>query len=122
MLRPLTPNIRPVLHIDYLAAQSELYIIDVSWLAANPMVLGHSSSTMLTLFGGRVEDLRTFLVEERLPVGWEPKIRTLYGLTIGTFNKTVLQVELGIKEPKPNVEAFNQPATGTEAAAPASST
>lgn len=60
---------------------------------------------MLTLFGGRIDDLRTFLLEERLPQGWEPRIRTPYGLTIGAFNKTVLQVELNVKEPKPDKEA-----------------
>ena len=57
---------------------------------------------MLTLFGGRIDDLRIFLLEERLLEGWEPKIRSPFGLTIGAFNKTVLQVELGVKEPKPN--------------------
>jgi hypothetical protein len=57
---------------------------------------------MLTLFGGRANDLRTFLLEERLPEGWEPRVRTPYGLTIGSFNKTVLRVELGIKEQKPS--------------------
>jgi hypothetical protein len=61
-----------------------------------------NSCTMLTLFGGRIDDLRIFLLEERLLEGWEPKIRSPFGLTIGAFNKTVLQVELGVKEPKPN--------------------
>ena len=104
MLEPLTPCIRPALPIGYLAARSKyVYLTRVSLVALN--FLGRSSSTMLTLFGGRIEDLRTFLVEERLPEGWEPKIRTPYGLTIGAFNKTVLQVELGIKEPKPSAEA-----------------
>jgi hypothetical protein len=59
-----------------------------------------SGSTLLTIFGGRVKDLTSFLIEERLPEGWEPRIRSRYGLTIGTFNKTVLRVELGIKEGK----------------------
>ncbi|KIM82861.1 hypothetical protein PILCRDRAFT_97385 [Piloderma croceum F 1598] len=40
----------------------------------------------------------TFLLEERLPEGWEPKIRSPYGLTIGAIDKTVLGVELGAKE------------------------
>jgi len=53
---------------------------------------------MLTISGGRVDDLRTFLLEERLPEGWEPKIRSPYGLTIGAIDKTVLGVELGAKE------------------------
>jgi hypothetical protein len=43
-------------------------------------------------FGGRIDDLRTSLLEECLPESWEPKIRSPYGLA---FNMTVLQVELG---------------------------
>ena len=53
---------------------------------------------MLTIFGGRVKDLRPFLTEERLPDGWEPRIRHRMGLTSLEFNGTVLKVELGIKE------------------------
>ncbi|EGO01127.1 hypothetical protein SERLA73DRAFT_179182 [Serpula lacrymans var. lacrymans S7.3] len=57
-----------------------------------------NSSTLLTIFGGRVEDLRSVLLEERLPSGWESRIRQPYGLTMCNFNKTVLAVEFGIKE------------------------
>jgi len=57
-----------------------------------------NSSTMLTIFGGRVEDLRTLLLEERLPEGWESRVRKPYGLTLLTFNWTVLPVELGIRQ------------------------
>ncbi len=53
---------------------------------------------MLTIFGGRMDDLRPFLTEERLPDGWEPRIRHRMGLTIFEFNTTVLPVELGISE------------------------
>ena len=53
---------------------------------------------MLTIFGGRVDDLRPFLTEERLPEGWESRIRHRMGLTIFEFNTTVLPVELGISE------------------------
>ncbi|KAF7986068.1 hypothetical protein HWV62_41458 [Athelia sp. TMB] len=67
---------------------------------AHRMFGSSNSCTMLTLFGGNIEDLRVFLLEERLQDGWEPKIRNPYGLTIAAFNKTVLQVELGVKEPK----------------------
>ncbi|KAG5643526.1 hypothetical protein DXG03_000718 [Asterophora parasitica] len=64
-------------------------------------VFGSSnSSTMLTIFGGRVPDLETVLLEERLPDGWESRIREPKGLTILTFNKTVLKVEKGIDESK----------------------
>ncbi|KAI0634203.1 Cloroperoxidase [Trametes polyzona] len=57
-----------------------------------------NGSTLLTIFGGRVDDLRPILTEERLPEGWEPRIRHRMGLTMLEFNMTVLPVELGIKE------------------------
>ncbi|KAF9556826.1 Cloroperoxidase [Agrocybe pediades] len=57
-----------------------------------------NSSTLLTILGGRVADLETFLVEERLPEGWEPRVRTRNGLTFGAFNVTVFKVEHGINE------------------------
>jgi hypothetical protein len=40
------------------------------------------------------------LLEERLPEGWESRIRRQMGLTMATFNFTVLPVELGINEKK----------------------
>ena len=42
--------------------------------------------------------MRPFLTEERIPDGWEPRIRHRMGLTMAEFNMTVLPVELGIKE------------------------
>ncbi|KAI0324618.1 Cloroperoxidase [Cubamyces sp. BRFM 1775] len=57
-----------------------------------------NGSTLLTIFGGRVKDLRPILGEERIPDGWEPRIRHRMGLTILEFNFTVLPVELNIKE------------------------
>ncbi|KII91677.1 hypothetical protein PLICRDRAFT_105120 [Plicaturopsis crispa FD-325 SS-3] len=88
-----------------------------------------NSSTMLTIFGGRISDLRPWLTEERLPEGWEPRVRRRYGLTMGTFNLTVLPVEFSIKEKKILQEEAEQvttkadseddllgePATGTSA-------
>ena len=61
-----------------------------------------SSSTLLTIFGGRVEDLYSVLTEERLPQGWQPRIRTPMGLTFMAFNTTVTKVELGIAETAAN--------------------
>ena len=58
----------------------------------------YSASTMLTIFGGRMDDLRPFLTEERLPDGWESRIRHRMGLSMLEFNLTVLPVELGIPE------------------------
>jgi len=40
------------------------------------------SELIYSIFGGEVEDLRTFLKEERFPDGWEPKVRDAYGHTI----------------------------------------
>ena len=57
-----------------------------------------SASTLLTIFGGRVSDIYTFLTEERIPNGWESRVRDQMGLTIFTFNRTVYRVELGIEE------------------------
>ena len=57
-----------------------------------------SASTLLTIFGGRVNDIYTFLTEERLPDGWESRVRDQMGLTITTFNRTVFRVELGIED------------------------
>lgn len=60
-----------------------------------------SASTLLTIFGGRLEDIETILLEERLPDGWETRVLEQYGLTLITFNlKTVNKVEKGIDEAK----------------------
>ncbi|KAM0721935.1 hypothetical protein Q7P37_002860 [Cladosporium fusiforme] len=55
-----------------------------------------NSSTMLTIFGGRVDDLVPMLTEERFADNWEPRITSHYGLTMAQFNATVLPVELGV--------------------------
>jgi hypothetical protein len=55
---------------------------------------------MLTIFGGRVDDLRPMLVEERFVEGWEPRIASRYGLTMAAFNGTVIPVEMGVKKAK----------------------
>ena len=61
-------------------------------------VSSFSGSTLLAAFGGRLDDIYTFLTEERFPQGWESRIRDQMGMTILAFNRTVLQVELGIDE------------------------
>ena len=53
---------------------------------------------MLTIFGGKVRDLRPILLEERLPDGWQPSERHPMGLTMLTFQSTVMAVEMGIPE------------------------
>lgn len=37
---------------------------------------------MYSIFGGKVEDMRVWLVEGRFPDGWEPKNREALGHTI----------------------------------------
>ncbi|EIN04232.1 heme-thiolate peroxidase [Punctularia strigosozonata HHB-11173 SS5] len=64
-----------------------------------------NSATMLLLFGGDVETLKTVLHEERLPDGYESTYRKPFGLTLAAFNATVLQVELGVKEPEVDFKA-----------------
>ena len=54
----------------------------------------------MTIFGGQVRDLEPLLIEERIPDGWEPRIRSRKGLTIISMNGIVFKVELGIKEKK----------------------
>lgn len=53
---------------------------------------------MLTIFGGRVNDLEPMLTEERFSENWEPRILSHFGLTMAQFNGTVLPVERGIKK------------------------
>jgi hypothetical protein len=57
-----------------------------------------SAATLVTVFGGRVEDLRSFLLHEQIPESWESRIRQPHGLTMMTFNKTILRVEFGVCE------------------------
>jgi hypothetical protein len=62
-------------------------------------------SALLHIFGGCVPDLYTFLAEERLPNGWESRVRDQMGLTMFTFNRTAFRIELGVEE------EVNQPST-----------
>ncbi|KAH7106824.1 heme-thiolate peroxidase [Auriculariales sp. MPI-PUGE-AT-0066] len=54
------------------------------------------STTLVTIYGGKVDDLKVILKEERLPEGWEPRIRARNGLTMAKLNGIVLHLELGI--------------------------
>lgn len=65
-----------------------------------------SSAMLLTTFGGKVKDLRPFLLEERLPDGWQPQIRHPHGLTMAEFNALAFKIELGITEELPESFGF----------------
>ena len=64
---------------------------------------------MLTIFGGRVKDLESILVDERIPDGWESRILKPYGLTVASFNTVVLPVEFGINEKKYQAKLAAEP-------------
>ena len=51
---------------------------------------------MLTIFGGRIDDLTPMLKEERFADGWQPRILERFGLTMAAFNFTVIPVERGV--------------------------
>jgi hypothetical protein len=55
---------------------------------------------MLTIFGGRIDDLRPMLTDERFSDDWEPRILSRFGLTMAAFNGTVIPVEMGIDTKK----------------------
>lgn len=55
---------------------------------------------MLTIFGGRIEDLKPMLKEERFSEKWQPRVLDRFGLTMAKFNFTVLPVERGINVKK----------------------
>lgn len=49
-----------------------------------------NAALMFAIFGGEVEDLRTWLSEERLPYGWQPKNREAFGHTIAVLSLSQL--------------------------------
>jgi hypothetical protein len=65
-----------------------------------PPNLRPSASFLVTLFGGRVDQLQELLVNERIPDGWEPVVREQMGFTISSFTPSALKVELGVKDTK----------------------
>ena len=55
--------------------------------------------TLLRIFDGRLNDIYTFLTENRIPNGWESRVRDQMGLTFFSFimfNRTVSGAELDI--------------------------
>jgi hypothetical protein len=94
---------KPILTGKDLAAYSSKRRVDAK--ATNPeytldlfhKIFGSSNSaTLLTIFGGRVGDLRSILIEEKLPEKWESRVRSRWGLTFAKFNFTVLPLEFRI--------------------------
>ena len=45
------------------------------------------------IFGGRVLDLQSILIDEKLPEEWESRVRSRAGLTSAKLNSSVLPME-----------------------------
>ena len=45
------------------------------------------------IFGGRVRDLKSVLIDEKLPEEWESRVRSRAGLTSAKLNLRVLPME-----------------------------
>jgi hypothetical protein len=75
--------------IDAKARNPEFTPLDLN----HKMFGSSNSSTLLKIFGGRVSDLRPFLIDERIPDGWESSVHSRWGLTLANFNFTVLPLE-----------------------------
>jgi len=59
-----------------------------------------NSATMITVFGGEIPLLRTWLLEERLPDGWEPRNRDRLGTSMAAFNRVLLGIYTKMDERK----------------------
>jgi len=81
-------------------ADARSYNKDFTLAFIHRMFGSSNSSTLLTIFGGRIKDIEPLLLEERIPEGWESRVRKRLGLTFASFNFTVLPVEFGINEKK----------------------
>ncbi|KIM71445.1 hypothetical protein PILCRDRAFT_819327 [Piloderma croceum F 1598] len=57
------------------------------------------------VFGGKVEDLRPFLLEERIVDGWVPWTKKRYGITMGAFNVASTKIALRTKTVPPTMVA-----------------
>ncbi|KAF8576038.1 heme-thiolate peroxidase [Ramaria rubella] len=54
-----------------------------------------NAATLLLSMDGEIEDIRPFLLEERIPVGWKNKMRSRMGLSMAKFNSMSLKILLG---------------------------
>ena len=53
---------------------------------------------LLTSFRGNTADLKTFLIEERIPDGWESGSRDYLGMTFTKLAMTFINVEARIRD------------------------
>jgi len=60
---------------------------------------------MEVVFGGKVEHLRPFLLEERIVDGWVPWNKKRYGITMGAFNVASFKIALRTRKVAPTAPA-----------------
>jgi len=66
-------------------------------------------AAMQTVFAGKVDDLRPFLLEEKLRDGWQPVNKTYFGQTLAVFNTASLKIAAGTKTVPPKMRAADAP-------------
>jgi len=90
----------PLLTFNDMAAQSAKRRVDAQ--ASNPefaldcthKIFGSTNCViLLMIFGGRVPDLKSILIDEKLPEEWESRVRSRAGLTSAKLNLSVLPME-----------------------------
>lgn len=103
----ITLNFRRTSSCKCLALESECYAIRDLILSVLISELGFhcSCAAMELVFGGKVEHLRPFLLEERIPDGWVPWNRKRYGITMGAFNVASTKIGLRTKTVPPTMVA-----------------
>jgi hypothetical protein len=61
----------------------------------------HSCALLKLVFGGKVEHLRPFLLEEKIVDGWEPWNKKRYGVTCVALHVAVVKLALHAKTMPP---------------------
>ena len=64
-----------------------------------------SCAALSLVFGGKVDDIRPFLLEERIVDGWVPFTKKRYGITMGAFNVVSTKIALRTKTVPPTMVA-----------------
>jgi len=66
------------------------------------------------VFGGKVNDLRPFLLEEKIVDGWVPWSKQRYGITMGVFNFASAKIGLRTKTVPPTVAVTSPLSVGVD--------
>lgn len=67
----------------------------------------NNNAIMYDIFAGRVDDLKTWLIEERFPQGWQPRITKRYGYTMMALNLRTIQVSTSSVYDRPALTMYH---------------